>query len=207
MRKGTVLERIVVLGFDARRSLDGLSDWTPERRSRFLIRENVRQPASVDRAVWQAVSDDGNSERPLNLWPSVRQLLKAFPPSSQDATGTPHIIEIAVLADKQASAYWEAVFCGWVRPEEDVALRLAMRELGYDVADRYLVSGLSNCMLSSDELTDVRREWRERISPVGLFSTVADAAAFAPTCDRLTPEHSPFFVYRIRSVVVRRARR
>ena len=195
-----MLERIVVLGFDARSSLNGPSGWTNERRSQFLIRTDILQPASVDRAVWPALSTRSNPEHPLDLWISFSRLLAIFPQLARDAGVSPVAIEISVIADEQAFDYWENTFFGQARPQDDNRLKLTAEELGYDIADRYLVSGLSNCMLSPHELADIRRTWSEQINLFGLFSSTANAAAFRQVCDRLIPEHAPFFVYRIRKI-------
>jgi hypothetical protein len=82
------------------------------------------------------------------------------------------------------------------------AIKARFNSIGYDVADRHLLSGLSNCALSEAELADLRREWTDRINRFGLFEEVESAVGFKEVCDQLVPEHAPFCAYRIRKVEV-----
>jgi hypothetical protein len=191
-------EALIVLGFDARRPLEDDRDWTQDRRSQFLIRPEVRRPISVDEMVWPIVAEKPGDENPVNIWNSLSRLLKALSGLTSATAPAPVIIEIGVVIDEESSRYWRNVSNGYLRPEEDAGIELEAQELGYDVADRYLVSALSNCMPSEEELAGLRRDWSGSINPMGLFSKTDDAEGFRCICNSSIAEHAPFCVYRIR---------
>lgn len=198
------MESLIVLGFDVRGPIalqNGI--WTGERRSKFLIRPEVRSPISVDRDVWPALALNADETYPLYLWGNVREVLMAFPEVARPDSDSPIVIELtAVGTDREASVYWERIIFGRVNREEDRALKITMECLGYDVADRYLVSGLSNSMLSEEELAVIRKDWATAINTLGLFGDSKAAEAFREVCNRLVPEHAPFEVYRMRKVEI-----
>jgi hypothetical protein len=194
--------QITVLGFDIREPLGRPSGWDDDRRSRFLIRQSVERPLSVDRSVWPALDSEKNEQNPLYLSGSVHQILRDRPELATGSSGDPVIIEVGAVEDEQSAEYWRRVFYGYLRPHEDTGITARFDDLGYDVADRYLLSGLSNCALSEQELAALRREWTDRINRFGLFEEAASATSFKDVCDRLIPEHAPFCAYRLRRVEV-----
>jgi hypothetical protein len=191
---------MIVLGFDMRESIAGLgSSWTDERRSRFLIRPEISAPLSVDRAVWPSVAVNADEGYPLSLWGSVSEILSAASKTKPGAINAMTVIEIAAApSNSDSSTYWEAVICGRVKKAEDEELEIEWRDLGYDVADRYLVSGLSNSMLPPADMLKSRNQWSLAIDSSGLFAAEDRAQAFRSACDVLIPEHAPFEVYRVR---------
>ena len=191
--------RVLVIGFDIRAAPNAPNGWDDDRRSRFLIREDVERPLSVDRSVWPAIDPGRNEDNPLFLWRSVHRILAEHPGLAAPTSG-PAVIEIGALEDEQSGGYWQRVFHGYLRTEEDAVLVIKFSALGYDVADRYLLSGLSNCALPRDDLALLRQKWVGRISPSGLLQREEHAKEFKEVCDRLIPEHAPFCAYRIRKV-------
>ncbi len=196
------MEKLIVLGFGIRKPVDQQGSlWQAERRSSFLIRPEIPSPVSVDSDVWPVLAVNPDETFPLFLWGSVSEILAAFPEAARTGRHSPVIIEIAVLATgEQSSRYWEGIIFGRVNPEKENALKIAPECLGYDVADRYLVSGVSNCMLFQEELAAVRKDWTDAINIWGLFEEAEAARAFRPVCDRLIPEHAPFEAYRLRKI-------
>jgi hypothetical protein len=196
------MSEIIVLGFDARKSLAHQSSiWTDERRSKFLIRPEVESPVSVDRTAWPALGLNPDESYPLYLWGSVSEVLEAFPELAQSRSNSPLIVEVAVAATAD-QLYWEGIIFGRLSPRFDGGLDIAAECLGYDVADRYCVSGLSNCMLSAEELAGLRKDWAGAINAWGLIGDIDAAKVFRGVCDRLIPEHSPFEAYRVRRISV-----
>lgn len=183
------------------------SRWPGERRAGFLIRPEIESPISVNPGVWPVLARNPDENYPLHLWGSVSEILAAFPDAGHCRSDSPAIVEIAAQAtDGRSSAYWEGIPFGRVGPEDDsaaYAVDIPLESLGYDIANRYLVSGLSNCMLSPDELAVIRRDWSRAINPWGLFDDSGLATAYAAACDRLIPEHAPFETYRIRRIRIR----
>ncbi len=198
------MDKLIILGFDIRRPIaDQNSSWPEERRIKFLIRHEVPAPISVDVGVWPAFATNPDETFPLQLWGSVSDIVTTFPDATQWRSNSPVIIEIAAIATgEQSSEYWEGILLGRVEPEKDKSLKVTPEVLGYDVADRYLVSGISNCMLSADELVAVRKDWSEALNVWGLIENKDAAEAIRAVCDRLIPEHAPFETYRLRRIVV-----
>jgi hypothetical protein len=198
------MENVIVLGFDARTPLANQSSlWDDKRRSQYLIRLEIPSPISVDRGVWPAVSVNPDEEYPLFLWGSLSEIVGTFPKVATLESDAPAIVEIAVVAtDQESSSYWEGIIFGRIDPQKDRRFTLASEFLGYDVADRSLISGVSNCQLSAEELAAVRKDWSRAINAWGLFGDPEDAEAFRAVCDRLVPEHSPFEVYRMRRIAI-----
>ncbi len=185
----------LTLGFDFREALTDRSgkDWTPDRRERFLLAPEIPHPLSVDTMVWtSAEAPRGTEFNPYNLWNSVESARRSLEVSRPQQT--PVLIEIAVVLDgEDRLQYWE------VFPKIG-ACDHAQSLLGYDVADRSFISGLSNCALSPAELAQIRRQWAGEINSAGLFGRVRAAQDFRQVCDRLIPEHAPFEAYRISAV-------
>jgi hypothetical protein len=132
---------------------------------------------------------------PLNLWSGVAEILAVYPEAASEEPGAPIVIEVGAIPDPQSAGYWKAVIEGFVQPEA-----YTTDSLGYDVADRYHLSGLSNCGLSAEEIGVVRKQFAAHINPFGLFSDPLVAADFRASCGQLVPEHAPFCVYRIRRI-------
>jgi hypothetical protein len=193
----------IVLGFDLRKPISGATSDPPrEDRARFLIRPEVSGPASVDPDVWPQVAAQRAQGYPFPLWGSVSEILRSCPGLGLPGPGEPSIVEIAVVVDEPSRLNWEGALLGWLRPGDDSALALASTRLGYDVADRFLLSGLNNCMLSPKELDYARQRWAPQINSVGLFEDEGEALAFSTACDSIVPEHAPFYPYRIQGVLL-----
>lgn len=71
--------------------------------------------------------------------------------------------------------------------------------LGYDVADPWQVSGLTNCGYSSEEKAALVETWRPRLTASGLLRTLTWAKEFVDVANGRVLEHAPFYVYEVRS--------
>lgn len=63
---------------------------------------------------------------------------------------------------------------------------------GYDVADYFLLSGLTNC--NAPLWTDAK-QWAPLLNQDHLFTTADCALRFKAEADKHVPEHAPFFVF------------
>jgi hypothetical protein len=198
------MESLIVLGFDVRKPVAHQKFiWPGERRHKFLLRPEIPTPVSVDRNVWPTLSLNTDESYPLFLWGSISEILAALPEVAQQNSDSPVIVEIAVVATlPESSTYWERIIFGRVNREADGVPGITAECIGYDVADRYLLSGLSNCMLSEDELALIRNDWSKAINIWGLFGDSETGKAFRAVCNRLVPEHAPFETYRMRMVKI-----
>ncbi len=192
---------LFILGFDLRQPFVESSDWPVSRRSRFLLRQDVARPLSVDPIVWPRVDGRRDDENPLGLFSNLRNAAKARLAVFPSRAGTPVLIEIAVsVFGLQNAEYWANIFSLHSIPENDGESAHVFETLGYDVGDHSLISGLSNCLLSPQERSDLRRDWLSALNQFGLFNRAGDAQQFARVCDELISEHAPFSVFRIRRI-------
>jgi hypothetical protein len=189
----------IVLGYDIRTPVaDQKLNWEEDRRNKFLIQPMTSYPVSVDRIVWPALIDNSDVGHPYRLWGSAREALVELEKISSLACAIPEVIQIAVLtADQQSARDWNELLFGYVHSKQDTELAIAWEHLGYDVADRDLISGMSNCMLQPLELAEIRAGWTEALNTWGLFVAFERAIAFTRICDQLILGHSPFEVYRL----------
>ena len=70
--------------------------------------------------------------------------------------------------------------------------------LGFDVADSFFLSTLSNCAFNDSGFLATKEEWWPKINEWHLFGLFGDAKAFSLFSDaKWAPEHAPTFVYGI----------
>lgn len=194
---------MIVLGYDARERWcprDRL--WPQSRVAEFLL-VDVPKPLSVDVFCWPSVFADpqlavlGLDDLQLgpkglaapswrgtvqDLWQDVAELDAALAATD----GRPHDV-IAVTTQPglhPAAPGAHLRGSGWTC-------------LGWDVADGWLLSGLSNCGYVSGERDPLHADWAHRLNVHHLFAEEGDAAAFAELTSIRVPEHAPFFAYGI----------
>jgi hypothetical protein len=176
----------VVLGYDAR--VAAPEPWSSERRARYLLRTDVEWPFSTDRMVWPSVIEGGGG--PLNLFATPDALDRQL-----HAAGDPARVRIAITLDPtalspEARGTWEPRL-----PTPLSHPETAWRNLGYDVADLALTSGLSNAGYDPTDVDRLRATWGRELNAHHLFTSCLAAARFAPVTDKRVAEHAPFFSY------------
>jgi hypothetical protein len=186
--------------------------WLAERRENFLLRHNAPWVASVDPVVWPSIfSFEGEADvsrrfrairvtpqdarqQAFGLWRDLRSMLEVL--STQPSEGSILSIPVAVsLLSEQIPSVeppWAEVFS---EPTIPTAVEDSWRLLGFDVADRFLMSGLSNCAYAPTEKETLSAVWSMKLSELGLIRNLEDASAFRAATDRRVQEHSPFFVF------------
>lgn len=190
----------LLLGFDIRvEDQVGAKDWSPKRRNEFLLRTDILQPYSVDTTVWPSTLDN---ERPntcighQDLWSDLPCLNSFYTDRLQLKVG-PKLIAVTLSLASSVSELrrWETE----APPTKPATRDPTWQFLGYDVADRWLLSGLSNCSLlpAIEVVNDLRSQWRGKLNEHHLFDALQDAKAFQVLSDRRSKEHSPFFIFGI----------
>ena len=171
------------IGFDLRSIVPDPS-WTAERRTRHLLRRDVPAVRSVDTQVWERLpgSRARRSRRDCGL---------ASPTCSRRR------------ARWTARAPWR---CGSPRSwrtsrRRKTPIRPGQQQsydfLGYDVADYWLLSGLTNCGYKPEEAASLAPVWVPRLNDWHLFDDPDDAETFAEVMDQRVPEHAPFYAHGI----------
>jgi hypothetical protein len=201
-----------LIGFDLR--LDPLTAaraWTPDRRLRFLLREDVAEPLSVDPMVWPsrfwqphvppgmgipqrlgtvAVPALTPGYTHLGVWDSLERL-DGFAAASRVAR-LPRLL-IAVLA-------WPGDHATDLGSSVAVPSDLeAWTSLGFDVADTSFVSGLVNCGYEPGEQIVLGERFASDLNESGLLTTLDAAFEFRDLTDARVLEHAPFVVFELRS--------
>ncbi len=191
----------LLLGFDGR--VWGNPDtWDAKRREQFLLRIDVAQPFSTDTTVWPSVL--GSDLRPptcighQTLWNDLECLQSCLTssrttPSWILAGVTLHLIDdLSEEVDR-----WKSD----VPAPSPSSRAQAWSLLGYDVSDRWLLSGLSNCgFLPGEDVQAVRKKWSDKLNDYHLFEKLDSAIEFRALSDQRVLEHSPFFIFGIWSI-------
>ena len=207
-----------LLGFDARELwLPPDALWDDARRRRFLLRADTPKPLSVDATVWPSVfragDGDGYVGRLLRrhgvfvvpvpawigptgtLWEDLARMRSHLGANWARPRPTA-IIAVSWIADPEENGLAEPDLPATTPAEPDPDWEL----LGYDVADRWLLSGLANCGYGADDVDEFRSRWSPALNAHHLFAEVAAARAFRGATDARVPEHAPFRVYAVRLV-------
>ena len=196
----------LLLGFDAREMwLDFSEDWPEERKRSFLLRRDIVKPLSTDTSVWQSVFDvDYTLQRPQwtgPIWPLWENLeaLENYVSTAWSQRREPYwLIAITLclaIPSREERAYWNARTEGTLYTPSvcDPSWPL----LGYDVADSYLLSGLTNLSWgndSKDEVQAIGEKYIPSLNEYHLFTSVEPAAEFIPLAEEGARAHAPFVV-------------
>jgi hypothetical protein len=197
-----------VVGYDARAMWPGAgAAWDAARREAFLLRTDVEKPLSTDTIVWPSVFDlEGSRPRPAytgyqDLWNSLAEL-ELFLSGVEGLQTRPYSIIAVTLppfpCDAGELERWDFELGATNPSTHEEAWPL----LGYDVSDRWLLSGLSNCgfLPGLDDVKALRDEWAPGLNEFHLFGQVSKAAKFRDLSDTRVREHAPFFIYGLRLV-------
>ena len=186
----------IVVGFDVRRDHEASGfAWDEGRRFRYLLLDDVRRPLSVDQTVWPSCFPEataGEWRGVLGLWSDFAAMSDAAAREGIDQTASRLVAAVVVPASDEERSEWLTK-----RLDQTVPERLGPDwcVLGYDVADQWLTSGLSNCGYVRNERAELQTEWARRLNVHHLFDDPEDARLFVKATNQRVPEHAPFFVY------------
>ena len=191
----------LVLGFDIRiEDQVGANNWIAKRRNEFLLRSDVLQPYSVDTTVWPSILDSNCRPNTCigyqDLWSDLPGLRSFSSGELQSGVGG-QLIAITLSLEKSSSEFtrWQMD----VPPTIPAIRDNSWQSFGYVVADRWLLSGLSNCgfLPGIDDVTNLRTQWHGKLNDHHLFDAPEDARAFQSLSISRAAEHSPFFIFGI----------
>ncbi len=204
-----------LLGFDAREMfLDPSVAWTDARRQAYLLTRDARKPYSVDVLVWPTVFGDGigddlESEAASRLvstsiwrgpnsplWEDLTLLRAAL----GKASPRDYVLLAVSEAVPEASTTSTTPTSGLEPARNPAGTDPSWPLLGYDVADRGLFSGLTDCAYTASEWSRLAPVWAARLSEHHLFVDVGDAEQYCAESSRRVPEHAPFFVFELRTI-------
>jgi hypothetical protein len=171
--------------------------WNEERRSLFLLRDDIQRPLSVDQTVWPSCFPKADRDQ----WRGVLGHWSDFDAMSDAAERLG--IDLASSFLLSTVVAWDLLSAEerdeWATKRLDQAVPERPGPewsiVGYDVADQWLTSGLSNCGYVGNERTEWRSRWGGRVNEFHLFDDPSEASIFAKATNQRVPEHAPFFVY------------
>lgn len=173
------------------RSLQTDSDWTDQRRARFLIRPEVSLQKSVDFNVWEEKAHDAiNTDigrLPLPAWRNLDELLEITNYQKSDPRWA--LLTMFIHVQGSIPGYIEAFGASSI----DASMHGFF--LGFDVADEGLTSALCNCAYTEQEMIFATEEYAGQINRHGLIGELSCAKNFLKYSDKRVPDHSPFYVY------------
>jgi hypothetical protein len=186
-----------ILGFQLRQPADQIGNWDAARRAKFLLREDIARPLSVDEAVWPPLNDTvlfrdiftdpEGSPNGLDLY-SIKMELPPIPKKEASL--------LAITALKPDADHLRARHK--IQPPSTSFSELQSRGfnfLGYDAADAWFTSGLMNCGFAHDTKEYLSARYSKMLNENGLFSAIAEAELFQMDCNRRVPDHAPFTIY------------
>lgn len=194
------------LGFDLRlRASDYVEEvWSSKHRTLYLLREDVKWPLSVDRAVWPSLLQlhyfDAVAHRKTNprfLGQAASDLenelgfltdLASIAPFAGARDGVGIAIQLIYNERREADPFIGV---------EASAVPAGADILGFDVATPAPISGLCNCAYDLSEVHRLRAEWGPKLNVHGLLKSVDDAMRFREMTNKRVPEHAPFYVYKL----------
>lgn len=195
----------LLLGFDARIVGPEISArWNHKRREGSLLKVDIPLPLSVDVEVWPSAVNFRDDFQPpawigpvQDLWDDLDRLGTFLNDHDDIGPLTVWLVAVAVNPEScgpEGLSKWQRRV-GEIRPAD---LLPSWTFLGYDVADEWLESGLTNRHFRPDEDPDVlRREWAGCLNEHHLFAQLEPAERFARTSDSRSREHAPFCVFGI----------
>jgi hypothetical protein len=194
----------LLLGFDAREMwLDVAEYWPDERKRHFLLRQDIVKPLSTDILVWPSVFDvDISLQYPQwtgpiqNLWDNLATLQEYLDTAWGARTLPFWFIAVTLQEDvceREDLQEWHDRVSNLIPSSRDPAWAF----LGYDVSDKWLLSGLSDCGYGTDEteIQILRDTYASHLNEHHLFDAIKPAVDFMHVSDERVRAHAPFFVF------------
>ena len=176
--------------------------WSQERRQQYLLIQDIRYPLSVDKTVWpyhenkedkaSMFQDSDIEDSPpngLNVYN-----LKNMP--SQNYKNKENFTLVAITTTPNAASSLKEMhkINSTSYTIEDIK-NSNWEFLGYDIADKHLISGLMNFGHSKEEKDTLLSTYISNINLHGLLSTGEIAQKYANHCNDRYKNHAPFFIY------------
>ncbi len=192
----------LLLGFDAREMwLDVAEYWPEERKRRFLLRQDIIRPLSTDEYVWRSVFDvDISLQYPQwtgpiqNLWDNLATLQEYLDTTWSERTLPSWLMAVTLQEDvceRENLLEWHDRVSNLITTPRDPAWAF----LGYDVSDKWLTSGLSNCSTDESEMQILRDTYASVLNEHHLFDALKPAVDYMHVSDERVRAHAPFFVF------------
>ncbi len=161
------------------------------------MRPEVLCPLSVDRGVWPTACETEFNELSqnhiLSLPGRLADVLEAVQIVGSQRC---NVIGITLHGDESDNKRITRSF-GTIQATTPQRAHSEWEFAGYDVADRYLTSGISNCGYNPAEWAVLRTRWSALLNGHNLFKEFQPCRECLDEIEALVKEHSPFFVFGI----------
>jgi hypothetical protein len=195
----TSIEPTLILGFDARHYPWGMRESSPHW---CPLRSDIDTVASVDDEVWPSVCFSGGpiKERPWVgfvqfLWRDLNKLKTYLEEEHTRILERYWTIAVTLSTDtchEPEKLLWKSVVLH-ACPRK---LSSTWSFLGYDVADRFLFSALTNSVHHKHkDYEEIKAAFLNGINSYHLLRNTELAICFREVANRRSPEHKPFFVF------------
>ena len=203
----------LVIGFDAREMWLGMDSWSQERRTAFLLREDIEKPLSTDTMVWPSLFRSHRTvisqqdittgsvfdlELPIeyrsmdNLWTDLGAT-QAYLNRTHALEGKSYwVIAIAELMSLEDKERLKPTY-----PFKPLEVDTGWKPLGFDVSQTNLTSRLTNERYEANSIEALRTRWSPHLNKYHLFSEEEPADDFADWADEQDVGHAPYHVYAI----------
>jgi len=194
-----------IIGYDAREYwLTFRQGWTEQRKQNFLYRLDILKPLSVDTRVWPTIFESEQRPAPdgrigfQTCWANLSDLQTAVTRAFQEKPMRAwRMIAITLVLGRYCQND-EVPWSSRLPPVNPDQLGMDWIFLGYDIADQWMLSALSNCgfLPDLDNVPKLRASCTPRLNKFHLFQNVDDAILFKHFSDqRLKDDHAPCFVF------------
>jgi hypothetical protein len=201
---------VLSLGFDIRLLAEDYVSavWSSEHRRRYLLREEIAWPMSVDRVVWPSMLEPNYFTATASRIPNPKYIGGQLSELENDIGFIPQWREVISLTntDHGVPVGLELAFLDGDSIDQFVDIEAEgvpenRRLLGFDVATAALISGLCNCGYNENEAESLRRKWGRILNEHGLLPTFEQALDFRVLSNLRVPEHAPFFIFRLSQLI------
>ena len=193
-----------IIGYDAREFSQNLDTWSEQAREGYLYRLDVVKPLSVDAMIWPSIFSADHRPPPLphvgfqSFWSEFARLRTAVTTAFEEKPLSEYRMIAATLvldpdANSQAVPWDERI-----PPVDPDRREPDWKFLGFDVADQWALSGLTDCgfVPGLDDVRALRQRWAPLLNKFHLFDRYSDARDFRRFSDeRMKDDHAPFFVF------------
>lgn len=198
------------IGYDLRVVSDSyIETWNQDRKREWLLRPDVIFPASVDDQVWPSILNADKAQRAgvwtgcvQHLWEDMSRLEEWH--KKDDSLPERAWLICVSLTTTELSQRQREVWSDMLMTTHPNSVDLGWTFLGYDVADRFLTSGLCNGVHVGDQdYGELRTRFEPSINSHHLFGSLPAARQFAAVsgmrrkllAEGLFYGHLPMYVY------------
>lgn len=185
----------ILIGYSIR-SLSQDKSWDNERRKKFLIKNNIDLPKSASTVVWENFNDfidESDSFHFLDNYgfQDIKELVSL---SNYNKNQTDRImVRTCIHYLHSVPTFVWALNMPSYQDDDNFYF------FGYDIADGGIMSGLSNCGYTQNEMKYCQEKYLPFLNNHGLFDNFDIALDFLNYTNERVKDHAPFYIYSLYS--------